>query len=299
MTGKERIQAYLALLNKQVNKGKQKGVSRYIKNYVASITSRSKKSDLNKALNLIGATAIVKSIPQFKGTFELDVRSNVTRMLIEGDYESSLKQIVASVLEESDHFVDIGANIGLYTTLASHLVGSSGKVLSIEPEPFVSGLLQNNIRRNKLDNVSIFSGAVMDKTGEIHFNSVEGCPEYSSLGSIVHPHAPRSISQITVKGDTLDNLLNMYEVNPKLIKIDVEGAELLVLKGATKTLSQLRPVIICEADDRLLEQLNSKSEDIARVFMDFDYKIYDVHDGKELAVSGMSHFIGEIVAIPE
>lgn len=83
------------------------------------------------------------------------------------------------------------------------------------------------------------------------------------MRDIAHPSAREmKFLQITVSGETIDNLVKLNSLSPGFIKIDTEGAELMVLKGALRTLETARPVIISELSDRLLAGFNSDTDEV-------------------------------------
>jgi FkbM family methyltransferase len=252
-----------------------------------------------EAINLLKAEYVIRTISEFQGLFELNVRSKLTRMILNEGFERDLIAFFNVILHPGQHFVDIGANIGLYTVLTAKLVGDSGIVLAAEPAPNVFRLLTCNIKRNELKNIILFNGVVTSQSGSNSLNFVEDSPEYSSLGAIVHPHAPNNIKQVTVPGETLDNLVRINGLKPSLVKIDVEGAEGLVLSGADAVLKTWRPIILSELDDRLLKELNWDSQKVISLLESYQYKIFDAHNGIEIKTSTIRHpFIGEIICLP-
>ena len=139
-------------------------------------------------------------------------------------------------LKPADTFVDIGANIGSYTILASSQVKANS--ISIEPLQETFKKLIDNILINKVEqNVKAFNIGLGSEIGKIHFTQ--------SLDTINHVATKEEIDTIEVKIDTLDNLL-MNEQCPSLIKIDVEGYENEVINGAEKILENqsLKAIII-------------------------------------------------------
>jgi len=128
--------------------------------------------------------------------------------------------------------VDIGANIGVYTVLAAEKVGERGRVIAIEPEPKNYKLLLENIKLNKFQNVTPVNTALSDHQGweKLYLSSSD-----SGGHSLIFPEDRNSYTSVQVK--TLDELLEELDIKKiDLIKIDTEGAEIPILKGAEKTL---------------------------------------------------------------
>lgn len=151
-----------------------------------------------------------------------------------GSYEYDKRVLFENRISEGSVVFDIGANVGFYTLLASALVGSNGEVVAFEPAPRNLRYLRSHLRMNRVSNVKIIEAAVSDINGECQFDTG---PDYS-MGHI------SSNGGLAVKSVTIDKLVLTREVSPPTyMKIDVEGAELEVLRGALKTLSTHRPGI--------------------------------------------------------
>lgn len=130
-------------------------------------------------------------------------------------------------LNESDLFVDIGANVGVYSILASGVAKSSS--IAIEPSTITSELLRENIKINNLENkISHVKCIVGNETKKIAFTAGKDATNRVALSS------EKNINTELLDIDTLDNILN--DKSPKAIKIDVEGFEVNILKGASKVL---------------------------------------------------------------
>ena len=118
------------------------------------------------------------------------------------------------------------------------------------------------------------------------------------MGAIVHPHAPRDVSTLRVSGTTLDILVDRHGLEPCFVKIDVEGAEGLVLEGARKTIQRFRPAILSEIDDRLLGTLGYTSSRVWRALEESRYRVLDLSDGAECASDRGGVFVGGVLALP-
>jgi FkbM family methyltransferase len=132
--------------------------------------------------------------------------------------------------------------------LMAHRVGESGKVYSFEPHPVIVKRLVSNVRRNRFEGiVTVLECAVSDVSGSLELSLYQGYPELTSLAA----DAARPHKTIEVPTTTLDEMFVRGEVGcPRFIKVDVEGAELLVLKGAVQLVEQCRPIIVLEVNQR-------------------------------------------------
>ena len=151
-----------------------------------------------------------------------------------GSYEFDKQQLFSEIITMGSTIYDIGANVGFYTLLSSKLAGNDGMVYSFEPNPLNINYLNQHIKLNNLDNVKVFDYAVSDNVGFAFFENDTN----SSMGYLSNN------GKLKVKTTSLDYLYEGNEIKkPDFIKIDVEGAELSVLKGAEKLLKEFSPIL--------------------------------------------------------
>lgn len=146
-----------------------------------------------------------------------------------------------AALSPGDDAIDVGAHLGDVTRqiLQSTV---TGRVLAVEPLPHLAA----GLRRTLVDAVIIEECALTDgEPGEVEFLHVKNNPGYSGLKERDYPEDPE-FEKLTVKTQRLDDLVEKHGLKPRLIKIDVEGAELLVLRGAAKTIKEYKPLILVE-----------------------------------------------------
>jgi FkbM family methyltransferase len=179
------------------------------------------------------------------------------------EYEKGTNNILSRYVKPGDTVIEAGANIGSETILLANLVGDSGKVYAFEPNKDVFNRLSYNARiLNKKQNITCMEAALGEKDGIIQFNVYPDDFFNSGMSSKYHT----ATDVIDVKQLTLDSLVKNGEIaKVDFIKMDVQGAELDVLLGATETLSKLRPHIFLEAhenQDRLFELLTAAGYNI-------------------------------------
>ena len=140
-------------------------------------------------------------------------------------------------------FVDVGSNIGSHTLNAARLVGSTGSVFAFEADPDTYNLLVKNIEFNNLTNVTVKRTCVSDQVGTVSFYKHRD----SAKSSIVDRGEKLSL---TLPAEMLDNLIPI-NTRIDILKVDVEGAELNVLRGARRIFLDQRPpsVVIIEVFD--------------------------------------------------
>jgi FkbM family methyltransferase len=199
-------------------------------------------------------------------------------------YEPETSLFFECVLNAGDYIVDIGAHIGYFSILASKIVGENGTIFSFEPERNNYDQFRQNIELNDLKNIRTFNLALSseDREGELFVNSDNDGGH--ALWDVSKHSACEKSRKYRLKQPVgvsmLDTILQAESVTKiKLIKIDTEGAEHNILRGAQKIIETCRvPFIICEINRTGLEHMGT-DEDNFRVFMqDLGYETYLLQD---------------------
>ena len=167
--------------------------------------------------------------------------------------------------------VDVGANVGFYTRHFAHWVGPEGKVIALEPEASNFSSLKRMTSQRGLTNVEPVQAVAAEVSGTLKLQI-----------NPFHPADHRiSCSGIDVRAVTLDDLLLERDPSPvSLIKIDVQGAEEKVLRGATAVLRKLRPALFVEVDDTALAAMGSSAESLLGFLADRDYYLRRLDKGQ-------------------
>lgn len=178
------------------------------------------------------------SAPILRGTLKgkrwlLASRGKLLRVLL-STYEREQTRLFEDAITPGNVVFDIGAHAGYYSLLASVLVGSSGSVFAFEPEPRNALYLKKNMAINRCGNVTVVESAVGNNSGTTRFEYGTG----SGTGRVTSNAAGLAVPMVSV-----DDFTERNAVLPDHLKIDVEGAEMLVLQGARRTISRARPVI--------------------------------------------------------
>jgi FkbM family methyltransferase len=152
-----------------------------------------------------------------------------------GSFEHEKQMVFRRVVSRGNVVCDLGANVGFYSLLASVLVGDAGHVYSFEPLPANAAILHRHLEMNRIFNCTVLQAAVTADDGVARFDP-------SSSGDLAHLSETGAEIVSTV---ALDSLLATGKIRaPQVMKIDVEGAELHVLRGATRLIEAHRPVIL-------------------------------------------------------
>lgn len=181
---------------------------------------------------------MIEKIPygEFRLRFALERHSDFSsfyQVFVENSYPHLLNQ-----MGKGDVVIDAGANIGVFTVMASFLVGDTGTVISVEPDPENIAGLRKNIKLNNLKNVIIVDRALFqesDMTLNLRSNGT-----MSSILSENGYNIEHNYNRYSVKTVTFDDMISGRGINPSILKMDIEGAEKFALKGAAKTLRSIR-----------------------------------------------------------
>jgi FkbM family methyltransferase len=160
-----------------------------------------------------------------------------------GFYEYEKQNLISREVRPNSVFWDVGANVGFYSLLASKLV-ASGKVFAFEPVPRNLSYLRKHLALNRVTNAEVLAIAVSDRNGTSPF-------EIEETGFMGHLSGEGSTMVPTA---TLDSLIDEGKVlPPDYVKMDIEGAELMALRGASRTFQRFRPVLFLATHGREVE----------------------------------------------
>ena len=159
-----------------------------------------------------------------------------------GLYEVNKHKVIKSLLRPGNTFIDIGVNKGDFSLLAAKIVGKAGHILSFEPEPTNVRWTKKSIALNEYNNIQIFEIALSDGNGTAKLY----LGKKSGLHTLVPNRRARDCGIINVMTKTLDRFFEEVEFNFSIdmIKIDVEGSEMQVLRGARRVLSENNNVML-------------------------------------------------------
>jgi FkbM family methyltransferase len=164
------------------------------------------------------------------------------RSYIYGVWEPEVVSALQEVVRPGCFAIDAGAHIGFFTLILSRLVGPAGRVIAFEPLPWNFSVLNYNVRINRCSNVDTVDKALLDRKCELVANLPDDQP--LPVGAGFSPSGGKE--PITVDAVSLDDFLHDRQSRLHLIKVDVEGSELLVLRGACRTIETYHPTMIIE-----------------------------------------------------
>jgi FkbM family methyltransferase len=147
------------------------------------------------------------------------------RLIILKEYETYEIECLESLIRKDDVCLDVGANIGIYSVFMARKA-CEGWVIAFEPLPLNRNVMAINVTFNELMNIQVYSSILSDAAGWVEFSVSED----GAYSSIRPTNRKREVSTLGVRAETVDNLFAKRSQGVDIMKIDVEGAELLVLK---------------------------------------------------------------------
>jgi FkbM family methyltransferase len=186
-------------------------------------------------------------------------------------YENAETSFFLRTLEPGTCFVDVGANVGYYTLLAARCVGEAGRVHSFEPVSAQFEALRGNVLRNSLGNCVLNKQIVADSEG---LRSIyTGCVQNTGAASVVRgPTGDTTCEE--VESVTLDHYIRGER--PRLVKIDTEGYELFVLRGASHMLRECSPLLMVEVKNHLLKAAGCDRDELFAFLRSHGYRAFQI-----------------------
>lgn len=190
---------------------------------------------------------------------EIFVDGTLHKEFVEGNYDQFFSNYLSKLDMRGKVVFEVGAHIGYHAMQFAQLVGEAGAVYAFEPNTFNRERFQLNLTKNTdlAKIIKLYDVAVSDCEGQIEFNFSSNVDDGKSSGSFIRgAHTPYQeefyddigFKKMTVKTVSLDHASALLNINniPYLIKIDVEGAENLVLQGAVNIIEKFKPILLME-----------------------------------------------------
>lgn len=231
----------------------------------------------------------------------LDVHSWVERkILCTGYFERWVDDFLSSSLKPGHVALDVGANSGCHTLVMASAVGQAGRVLAFEPNPRMFDRLQANVKLNRFEHVAIFPMAVSDAPGQLKLFIPAQADYNQGLGSVHRANLEDSCDEVSVETATLDAIVLANQLQRlDLIKIDVEGHELQVFKGAEQTLKKFKPILVFEFSERQWRNAGVTPQEVENFLNDLGYELFVMRRG---VTTSIRHGVAEecdLLALPK
>ena len=209
-----------------------------------------------------------------------------------GTSEIATRDLLNQLVKPGMTVVDVGAHLGEFALRAARLTGTKGMVYAFEPQPEIVAFLEHNIQINSCTNVKAEKVALGENDGQVEFEITRE-PSTSSLAA----SQPRgTISRIVVETRSLDSFLQeVKQTRVDFMKVDVEGAEFLVFRGAENLLSQPAddaPVILFEYAPDNYQRFGFESEEVLQWLESKGYKLFIIPEaGRILPADSYRHLL--------
>jgi FkbM family methyltransferase len=222
--------------------------------------------------------------------------ASVSIQIAEGAYEPHVEATLDRLLEPGDVFVDVGANVGYHTVRASRSVGPDGRVVAVEANPENARLIAHTIELNAITNIELVPVALSSRRGHVVFGTHVG-----SNGGFLDAATSASGRGTLVPTFALDDL-GLERVS--VVKIDVEGAEALVVDGATEVVRRDRPSFVMEFSQEMTGRVSQREPrgHLDR-FVDWGYSIAIIDRAtsvpREMSVDDLLAEWGDVLRIED
>ncbi|MBO3460995.1 FkbM family methyltransferase [Aetokthonos hydrillicola Thurmond2011] len=194
--------------------------------------------------------------------------------------DSTDTRILSTLLSQGHTFIDVGANHGSFSIIASKLVGVAGHVISIEPQPMLAKATEKSLAANALSSFQVHQIAVGNFNGEIEL--LIPIDTSGSAGIYSKHSATDKHQKVKVPIRCFDDAIDWQNFSGKtFIKLDIEGSEYAFLTGARKMITSLKPNLMIEIHPGTLEASGTKGEDLKSIMKELGYKQYAELDNLE------------------
>lgn len=219
------------------------------------------------------------------------------------DYEAKLEAFYKRCLQPGDTAIDVGAHLGRHTLPMARSAGTRGRIFAFEPLPSIRDSLIKRVEEQTLRDpavapIRIYPFALSDHSGIEDFVSVKELPEYSGLRERTYD-SPVSRERINVDVRRLDSMA-LPLVGLRYIKVDAEGGDYQVLRGAEKVLAEYRPLLSFEFGDNGIVNYPHTAGDMFDYLDSLSYAIYDIrgqlHDRYSFVESSSIQVIWDYIA---
>jgi FkbM family methyltransferase len=233
---------------------------------------KSRLANLLGRVASVGGSRFTVCAPCPGARLKVNLGDRIERLMWGGCYEIHIRRCLQALLRPGDVFLDVGAHIGFHTVLGASLVGPLGRVYAFEADPALCERLQENV--SAFPWVRAVGQAVWKHAGKLSFERASDTGE-SGWGTLTLVRSRGEGQIIDVAATSLDNWMAANSVRElRGIKIDAEGSEYAILKGASCLLDQMRPFLVLEMNDILLRQSGASAAELAAELRRFDYVLF-------------------------
>lgn len=295
MTSTDQRAALLRELDRLVALRRLPRLQRLLRHPFATVWNSAASRALN-ALFALGKSSRKKAETFFGSDMTVIVPSGYGEVYLYGatvdaDAEVRLNKFLLRELKEGMTFFDVGSCLGYYSLLAAKLVGPKGAVHAFEPNPTLISILRGNLGGRP--NVQVVNKAVSGATGSVEFH-VAPLP-FIGTSSIRAGWQTRKTELVTAEATSLDDYCRASGAHPDIIKLDVEGVEDEVIKGAAGLLRERAPVLVLEVFAPPIES----DRNSLKLLRELGYEPFAIRDDGTLRALGYAGVEAHLAALRE
>lgn len=241
---------------------------------------------------------IITKLKGFPVKLKYDPNTYIGRYIYyRGVFEEQILDKMSELLKPGMTFLDVGANIGLHSVVSASILGKGGKVISIEPQSKVYQQLSENISLNNLENITVYKCALGSKSEKRELYQISSTNDGQATLALSTEESPKSVETVEVR--PLGEIASEAGVD-KIdgVKIDVEGAEFEVLKGASEFFQHHWPsFMLIECIDHHLQRFGSSSQELIEFLTSAGYSVYSLKKGSWSPIEQTKGVQADLLAI--
>lgn len=236
--------------------------------------------------------------------YELDLSEGIDfAIYLGGIYERQTRSRLLELIEPGSLVLDIGANVGAHTLPMAQRVGPKGRVLAFEPTSFAVQKLRRTLTLNPSlsERVEVHHCYLSEQDGGSVPAAIHSSwPLEGAAGKQHEKHLGSEMATGAADARSLDSVIRDHETQRvQLVKIDVDGHESAVLKGASNMLREMRPILVMELAPYVLEENGTSLAELLSLILPYEYKLYHERTMERLPISAsaISSMIGDGASI--
>jgi FkbM family methyltransferase len=222
--------------------------------------------------------------------WHLDLREGIDFSIwLLGAFEPRTQKQYLRILKPGDVVVDVGANIGAHTLPMARAVGNGGRVIAVEPTDYAFGKLTSNAALNpELRNrITAVQAMLVDKPSDEPAPTIYSSWPLEKSGDVHPGHGGKLQTSTGAQVTTLDDVVKKLGLDRiDMMKIDIDGYECTMLRGALETLGRFKPVLVMEISPYVLDEHGGSIEELASTLADLGYSIRDADTDAPLPLDG-------------
>jgi FkbM family methyltransferase len=210
------------------------------------------------------------------GLIHVDTRSSLEyHLLFRGCHEPAITDLIQRVVKPGSVCLDVGANVGSHTLVLARAAGPHGRVIAVEPHPRLSARLERNVRLNDYRNVVVIAAALADTDGTAPFYGFGAAAFHQGISSLLpDAEASEPMQVATITGRTLAARTGITACD--FVKVDVEGAERLVLRELWPLIERHRPYLVFEYRRQHWAKFGSAFDEVAAALHEAGYELLTI-----------------------